>query len=105
MRDNAKHLALDGCAMVSWAKSEGKMRAPIRILVIGLGTMGRSHALAYLHNPGFEIVGLMSRSIKSASIPDELQGLPLFEDFDAALAATQPDAVSINSWPNTHAEY
>ncbi|MHA6729220.1 Gfo/Idh/MocA family oxidoreductase [Devosia sp. A369] len=81
------------------------MRAPIRILVIGLGTMGRSHALAYLHNPGFEIVGLMSRSIKSASIPDELQGLPLFEDFDTALATTRPDAVSINSWPNTHAEY
>ena len=47
----------------------------------------------------------MSRSIKSKPIPDELKGYPLFEDFDAALAATKPDAVSINSWPNTHAEY
>ena len=48
---------------------------------------------------------MMSRSIKSKALPDELKGYPLFEDFDEALAATKPDAVSINSWPNSHAEY
>ncbi|QDZ12654.1 Gfo/Idh/MocA family protein [Devosia ginsengisoli] len=78
---------------------------PVRILVVGLGNMGRSHAISYHRNPGFEIVGLMSRSIQSATIPDELQGYPLFEDFDGAMAATKPDAVSINSWPDTHADY
>lgn len=77
----------------------------VRVLVVGLGNMGRSHASAYHRNPGFEIVGLMSRSIKSKPIPDELASYPLFEDFDEALAATRPDAVSINSWPNTHAGY
>ena len=30
---------------------------PLRVLVAGLGNMGRSHALAYHDNPGFEIVG------------------------------------------------
>ncbi len=35
---------------------------PIRVLVAGLGNMGRSHALAYHNNPGFEIVGLVNRS-------------------------------------------
>jgi len=74
-------------------------------LVVGLGNMGRSHASAYHRNPGFEIVGLMSRSIKGKELPAELQGYPLFEDFDEALAETKPDAVSINSWPNSHAEY
>ncbi|WP_306119324.1 MULTISPECIES: Gfo/Idh/MocA family oxidoreductase [unclassified Roseitalea] len=77
----------------------------IRILVIGLGNMGTSHASAYHRNDGFEIVGLMSRTIKSKTIPDELAGYPLYEDLDQALAETRPDAVSINSWPNTHAEY
>ena len=77
----------------------------VRILVVGLGNMGRSHAISYHRNPGFEIAGLMSRSIQSATIPDELQGYPLFEDFDGAMAATKPDAVSINSWPDTHADY
>ena len=78
---------------------------PVRILVVGLGAMGKSHASAYRRNPGFEIVGLMSRAIKSRPAPEELKGYPQFEDFDEALAATKPDAVSINTWPNTHAEY
>ena len=81
------------------------MADKVKVLVVGLGNMGASHASAYHRNPGFEIVGLMSRSIKSKKIPDELKGYPLFEDFDEALKATKPDAVSINSWPNTHAEY
>ena len=81
------------------------MAAPVRVLVVGLGNMGASHASAYHRNPGFQIVGLMSRTIKSKPIPEALQGYPLFQDFDAAVAATRPDAVSINSWPNTHADY
>ncbi|MDO8360902.1 MAG: Gfo/Idh/MocA family oxidoreductase [Devosia sp.] len=81
------------------------MAAKVKVLVVGLGNMGASHASAYHRNPGFEIVGLMSRSIKNKKIPDELKGYPLFEDFDEALRVTRPDAVSINSWPNSHAEY
>lgn len=77
----------------------------VRVLVVGLGNMGRPHASAYHRNPGFEIVGIMSRSIKSRPVPDELKDYPLFEDFDAALRVMRPDAVSINSWPDTHAEY
>ena len=80
------------------------MADPVKVLVVGLGNMGASHASAYHRNPGFEIVGLMSRTIRSKTIPDELKGYPLFEDFDEALKATKPDAVSINSWPNSHAE-
>ena len=37
----------------------------------------------------------MSRTIKSKKVPDELKGYPLFEDYDEALKATKPDAVSI----------
>lgn len=81
------------------------MPEKVRILVVGLGNMGASHASAYHRLDGFEIVGLMSRSIKSRQIPEELQGYPLFEDFDEALREAKPDAVSINSWPNSHADY
>ena len=81
------------------------MTAPVRILVVGLGNMGASHASAYHRNPGFQIVGLCSRTITSKVIPEELKGYPLFEDYEAALAALKPDAVSINTWPNTHADY
>lgn len=81
------------------------MAKKVRVLVVGLGNMGKSHASAYHRNDGFEIVGLMSRSIKSKELPAELRGYPLYEDFDEALAETKPDAVSINSWPNSHADY
>src|SRR5690606_18557382 len=54
---------------------------------------------------GFEIVGLMSRTIKSHELPEPISGYPRFENFEEALAETKPDAVSINTWPNTHAEY
>jgi len=69
--------------------------------------MGQSHAKAYRRLDGFAIVGLFSRSIrvKADRLAPELRGYPLFEDFDAALRETRPDAVSINSWPDSHAAY
>ncbi|MEI8348413.1 MAG: Gfo/Idh/MocA family oxidoreductase, partial [Pseudomonadota bacterium] len=33
--------------------------AKVKVLVVGLGNMGSSHARAYKNNEGFEIVGLM----------------------------------------------
>jgi predicted dehydrogenase len=79
----------------------------VKVLVVGLGNMGTSHALAYHNNPGFEIVGLMSRTLsgKLSQLPPELQGYPIYEDLEKALRETKPNAVSINTWPNTHASY
>jgi predicted dehydrogenase len=83
------------------------MPAPIRILVVGCGHMGTSHAKAYHAMPGFEIVGVVARGEKSRA--DMLAALgadyPQFSDFATALAATKPDAVSINTYPDTHAAY
>ena len=77
-----------------------------RVLVVGVGNMGLSHARAYAANDGFEIVGLCSRGIdKRTDIPAEFPDIPQFQDYATALALTQPDAVSINTWPDTHGEY
>ena len=38
-------------------------------------------------------------------LPAELHGYPLFEDFGQALRETRPDAVSINTYTDTHAAY
>lgn len=76
---------------------------PIRILVAGLGNMGRSHALAYHDNPGFEIVGLVNRSRRD--LPAGLEAYPLFTDFEQALRETRPDLCSINTYSDTHADY
>lgn len=79
----------------------------IKILCVGAGHMGRSHALAYHHIPEFQIVGICTRSAASReSLNHELGGdYPLFDDFYQALAATKPDAVSISTYPDTHAAF
>ena len=77
----------------------------IRVLVVGVGNMGLSHALAYDKIEGFELVGLCSRSIRGRNdLPAELASLPRYENVDEALAESRPDAVSINTYPNTHEE-
>ena len=80
---------------------------PIRILVVGCGHMGTSHAKAYHQLPDFEIVGVVARGAESRRrLLDALgASYPEFADFATALEATRPDAVSINTYPDTHAAY
>ncbi|WP_428426867.1 Gfo/Idh/MocA family protein [Pararhizobium sp.] len=79
------------------------MSKPVRVLVAGLGNMGRSHALAYHNNPGFEIVGLVNRS-KPVLAP-ELGGYTIYPDFAAALKELKPDLCSICTYSDSHADY
>ncbi len=83
------------------------MSRPVRILVVGCGHMGTSHAKAYHAMEGFEIVGVVARGEASRrALLDALgHDYPQFSDYGQALAATEPDAVSINTYPDTHAEY
>ena len=76
------------------------------MLVLGVGNMGRSHALAYHTIDGFEIVGLCSPSIHGRNdLPGELSDYPKYTNFDKALAETKPDVVSVNTYPDTHADF
>lgn len=78
----------------------------IRVLVVGLGNMGLSHARAYKAIEGFEIAGLCSRNIaEREDLAEEFPGVPQFNDYAQALTTLKPDAVSINTWPDTHAAY
>ncbi|WP_317131617.1 Gfo/Idh/MocA family protein [Pareuzebyella sediminis] len=78
----------------------------IKVLVVGCGNMGSSHAKAYHKLEDFEIVGLVSRTPESRErLSKELGGYPTFSDYDNALENTKPDAVSINTYPDTHANY
>lgn len=78
----------------------------IKVLVVGCGNMGTSHARAYHQMEGFEIVGLVSRKPESREkLSQELGGYPTFGDYETALEQSKPDAVSINTYPDTHADY
>ncbi|MEL6388988.1 MAG: Gfo/Idh/MocA family oxidoreductase [Bacteroidota bacterium] len=78
----------------------------LRVLVVGCGNMGTSHARAYHQLEEFEIVGLVSRGPDSRNrLSEELGGLPTYAGFEKALESTAPDVVSINTYPDTHAKY
>src|SRR5512136_2462567 len=82
------------------------MNKKIRVLVVGCGHMGASHARDYHKMPEFDIVGVVSRGPQTRHrLAQELGGLPEYDNFEKALADTSPDAVSINTVPETHAEY
>lgn len=77
----------------------------IRVLVIGCGNMGASHAAAYHQIPDFEICGLVSRGDSKNKLNEKLNAsYPLFEDYIKALEDTKPDAVCISTYPDTHEE-
>ncbi len=79
---------------------------PIRILVVGCGNMGASHATAYHQMPEFEICGLVSRGESKNKLNQSLNSnYPLFEDFDQALQESNADAVCISTYPDTHEEF
>lgn len=80
--------------------------SPIRVLVVGCGNMGASHAMSYHLLEGFEICGLVSRGQSKVKLNDSLGGAyDLFEDYSEALQKTKPDAVCIATYPDTHEEY
>ena len=78
----------------------------IKILVVGCGNMGRSHALAYHQLDGFEICGIVSRGDSKEKLNQELGGAyPLYSDYSLALSETKADAICISTYPDTHEAY
>lgn len=79
---------------------------PIRVLVVGCGNMGASHATAYHHMEEFKICGLVSPGNSKEKLNEALGGgYALYNDYEEALAATKPDAVCISTYPDTHEAY
>jgi predicted dehydrogenase len=79
---------------------------PLRVLVVGCGNMGASHATAYHTLDGFELVGLVSTGQSKHVLNAQLGGgYAVFEHYAEALQRTQPDAVCISTYPDTHEEF
>ena len=54
-----------------------------RVLVVGLGNMGMSHALAYTRIPGFEVVGVCTRGIAAKALPEALANAKRYSNYRA----------------------
>ena len=82
------------------------MKNNVRVLVVGCGNMGASHATAYHNLDGFEIVGIVSTGKSKEILNEKLGGgYTLYSDYEQALEATKPDAVCISTYPDTHESF
>ena len=54
-------------------RGKERLMARKRVLAVGLGTMGMSHALAYSRIEGFEVVGVCERRIAERELPEALR--------------------------------
>jgi predicted dehydrogenase len=76
----------------------------INVVVVGCGNMGASHARAYQRLQGYEIAGLVSRNPESRErLSRELGGCPTFSSLKSALKKGNASAVSVNTYPDSHA--
>lgn len=77
-----------------------------KVIVVGCGHMGSSHARAYKMLDGFELVGLVNRTPpKRDKLAAELGVMALFNDFDEAISTTKPHAACIATYTDSHFEY
>jgi len=75
----------------------------LRVLIVGCGNMGASHALAFHQMPGATICGIVSTGKSKELLNEKLGGGHLlFSDYREALNATNPGAVCISTYPDTH---
>jgi predicted dehydrogenase len=78
----------------------------LRVLVVGCGNMGASHAMAYKTMDCVEICGIVSTGKSKDILNEKLGGgYPLFSDYAEALEKTAPDAVCISTYPDTHESF
>lgn len=82
------------------------VKKKLRVLVVGCGNMGASHATAYHTTEGVEICGLVSKGTSKEVLNTRLGGkYPLFDEYETALKSTAPDAVCISTYPDTHERF
>jgi predicted dehydrogenase len=81
------------------------MSSTIRVLLVGAGHMGGSHGRAFDAIDGFELCGIVTRGDSGARLAEELGGARHFRSFEEALTITQPDAVAITSFAETHVPF
>jgi len=77
-----------------------------RVLVVGCGNMGASHATAYHNLEGFQICGIVSTGKSKEVLNTKLGGgYELYSHYEEALEKTKPDAVCISTYPDTHESF
>ena len=82
------------------------MPEKIRVVVIGTGQMGSSHARAYYNLHEFDLAGLVDiQTERCRKLSAELGDIACFNFLSEAIHAVQPQAVAVCTYPDTHMQF
>ena len=86
---------------------EDMKKSKLGVLIHGAGWVSTQHIAAYMNNPYTEIVAVSSRTLEGAQARAEGFGLdvPVFDNYEKALAAPDVDIVSVCTPQQLHAEH
>jgi predicted dehydrogenase len=86
---------------------EDMEKSKLGVLIHGAGWVSTQHIAAYMNNPYTEIVAVSSRTLEGAQERAEGFGLdvPVFDNYEKALAAPDVDIVSVCTPQQHHAEH
>ena len=74
----------------------------LRVVHVGVGLWGRTWAERIMEAPGYELAGVADAAAAGRAWVREALAVPAFRDLGRAIAATQPDVVTLASPPSTH---
>jgi alpha-galactosidase len=77
-------------------------KKPVRVAVIGYGSMAEKHVSAMRELGGVELVGVSGRSLDGAKAFGGQHDIPPFESYEKMLDEAKPDAVFILVPPSAH---
>jgi len=75
----------------------------VRLIIVGLGLVGRRHAISIHHVDNVELAGIVDTSEEAKRYAQE-HGLPVFDDIEKALDAISPDGVILSTPTPLHVQ-
>lgn len=78
------------------------MKRPLRVAVIGAGSMGRNHARVYNELEGVELVGVADPHLAAARSVARRYKVSYYDQYDDMLDEAEPDLLSVATPTSTH---
>jgi dTDP-4-amino-4,6-dideoxygalactose transaminase/predicted dehydrogenase len=81
------------------------LRAPVRVALVGFGEIAVDHLAAYEDTGAAQVVAVSDlRPDALAKALDQRPGLRAYRNYAQMLREVKPDAISVCTWPDSHAE-
>lgn len=90
--------------MINSSSSQQLKSQPLRVAVIGVGSMGQNHARIYFHSENATLIAVSDNYLPNAEKIGKKYNIPYYQDYNEMLEKEQIDAISIAVPTSLHKE-